>query len=48
MAAGSPQQARNLVMQLRDERASRFLIHDRDTKVSHAFGEVVRTAQALR
>jgi hypothetical protein len=33
------QQARNLVMQLGDEHSFRFLIHDRDTKFSHAFAE---------
>jgi putative transposase len=37
------QQARNLVMQLGDEHPFRFLIHDRDTKLSHAFDEVFRT-----
>ena len=37
------QQARNLVIQLGDEQPFRFLIHDRDTKFSHAFNEILRT-----
>ena len=36
------QQARNLVMQFDDEQPFRFLIHDRDTKFSHAFDEISR------
>jgi putative transposase len=37
------QQARNLVMQLGDEHPFRFLVHDRDTKFTHAFNEIFRT-----
>jgi hypothetical protein len=37
------QQARNLIIQLGDEQQLRFLVHDRDTKFSHAFDEVFRT-----
>jgi putative transposase len=37
------QQARNLLMQCADEQPFRFLVHDRDTKFSHAFDEVFRT-----
>ena len=35
------QQARNLVMQLGDEQPFRFLIHDHDSKFSHAFDAVL-------
>jgi putative transposase len=37
------QQARNLLMRFGDEQPFRFLVHDRDTKFSHAFDEVFRT-----
>jgi putative transposase len=37
------QQARNLTMQLSDDQPFGFLIHDRDTKFSHAFDEIFRT-----
>ena len=37
------QQARNLVMQLGDEHPIRFLVHDRDTKFTHAVDEIFRT-----
>ena len=37
------QQARNLIMQLGDEQPFQFLVHDRDTKFSHAFDEAFRT-----
>jgi putative transposase len=37
------QQARNLVMQLAEPQPFRFLVHDRDSKFSHAFDDVFRT-----
>jgi transposase InsO family protein len=37
------QQARNLIMQFGDEHPFRFVIHDRDTKFSHAFDELFRS-----
>ena len=37
------QQARNLVMQLGDEHPFQFLVHDRDTKFTHAFDDMFRT-----
>jgi putative transposase len=37
------QQARNLIMRSGEEQPFRFLVHDRDTKFSHAFDEVFRT-----
>jgi hypothetical protein len=37
------QQARNLIMRFGDQQPFRFLVHDRDTKFSHAFDEVFRT-----
>jgi hypothetical protein len=37
------QQARNLIMRFGDEQPCRFLVHDRDTKFSHAFDEVFRS-----
>jgi putative transposase len=41
------QQARNLAIQLGDEHAFQFLIHDRDTKFSRAFDEIFR-AEGIR
>jgi putative transposase len=37
------QQARNFAMRLGVEHPLRFLIHDRDTKFTHAFDDVFRT-----
>jgi putative transposase len=37
------QQARNVVMQLGEQQPFRLLVHDRDSKFSHAFDEVFRT-----
>jgi putative transposase len=37
------QQAHNLILQLGDQHPFRFLVHDRDTKFSHAFDEIFRT-----
>jgi transposase InsO family protein len=37
------QQAPNLVMQLGGEHTLRFLVHDRDTKFTHALDEIFRT-----
>jgi putative transposase len=37
------QQARNLVMQIGEKQPFRFIIHDRDSKFSHAFDEVFRS-----
>ncbi len=37
------QQARNLIMEFGEQQQFRFLIHDRDSKFSHAFDEVFRS-----
>jgi len=37
------QQARNLLMEFGEQQRFRFLIHDRDSKFSHAFDEVFRS-----
>jgi putative transposase len=37
------QQARNLIIELGEQHRFRFLIHDRDSKFSHAFDEVFRS-----
>ena len=37
------QQARNLIMEFGEQQRFRFLIHDRDSKFSHAFDEVFRS-----
>jgi putative transposase len=37
------QQARNLIMRLGNDHPFRFLVHDRDTKFSHAFDEIFQT-----
>jgi putative transposase len=37
------QQARNLAMQFGDQHPFRFLVHDRDTKFTHAFEEIFRS-----
>ena len=37
------QQARNLILQLGDQHPFPFLVHDRDTKFSHAFDEIFHT-----
>jgi transposase InsO family protein len=37
------QQARNLIMHLGDQQPFRYLIHDHDSKFSHAFDEILRS-----